>query len=396
MKLVMFCHPPFLNSQSMPRFAAMLKSAYESRGYEVEMWSPRPNVYNWLSNTRFAKWAGYIDQYLIFPAWARKAIKRTSADTLFVFCDQALGPWIPLVKDRPHVVHVHDFIALRSALGDLKENATPITGRIYQRYIRRGFKQARHFISVSKKTRDDLHRFGEVSAKTSECVYNALNYPYAQMSRKDASDVLRNAKLPVPTDGMLLHVSGGQWYKNLPGVVSIYAQYAKQTSEPLPLWCISPKPNAAVSAALKQVPANGRVLFFSNLENLTLQAAYSYARVLLFPSLAEGFGWPIVEARACGCPVVTSDEAPMNEIAGDGVHYIPRLHLEDDRNTWAAKSALLLHDLISWQSIDPERQTDSAHNWAKRFDAGRTIDTYLSIYERVFRASLHDVPLDAA
>src|SRR5258707_6114071 len=153
------------------------------------------------------------------------ALKSFSAATLFVFCDQALGPWVPLVKSRPHVVHAHDLLALRSALGDIPENPTSFTGRIYQRYIRRGFRQARHFISASKKTRDDLHRCGQVAATSSDVVYNGLNFPYEPMARHEAQEVLRTAGFPESPGGVLLHIGGNQWYKNQAGVISIYAQY---------------------------------------------------------------------------------------------------------------------------------------------------------------------------
>lgn len=387
MKLVMFCHPGFLTSQSMPRFARLLKTSYETRGYEVEVWSPRPNLHRFLAGSRFAKWGGYIDQYVLFPQWVRKMVKTVSDDTLFVFCDQALGPWIPLVKNRPHVVHVHDLLALRSALGDLEENPTSMTGRIYQRYIRRGFRQARHFISVSKKTRDDLHRFGQVSAITSEYVYNGLNFPYYPMRQDEALQILRRAKLPGSPEGMLLHVGGGQWYKNLPGVIAIYAKYAAREKNPLPLWCIGPNPRGAALAALEKVPASGRVLFFSKLDNATLQAAYSVARVFLFPSLAEGFGWPLIEARACGCPVITTDAAPMNELPSEDSRFLPRMGLGTDIDAWAELGASLAVDLIAMRNKDPVKSADRARAWAKRFDADKSIDAYLSIYEAVYRSS---------
>jgi glycosyltransferase involved in cell wall biosynthesis len=384
----MFCHPTFLTSQSMPRFARMLKSAYEERGYDVEVWSPNPKIHRFFSTSRTAKWAGYVDQYLLFPAWVRKTLKTTPRDTLFVFCDQALGPWVPLVKDRPHVVHVHDLLALRSALGDLKENPTSLTGRIYQRYIRNGFRQARHFISVSQKTRDDLHRFGQVSAATSEYVYNGLNYRYSRLSTDDAERILKSAGLPFTRESMLLHVGGGQWYKNLPGVIAIYANYAASEAAPIPLWCIGPRPHAAARAALAKVPSNGRVLFFSNLENATLQAAYSYAHLLLFPSLAEGFGWPIVEALACGCPVITSDEPPMNEFASEGVSYIPRLQVDENIDTWAARGASVVRELVARPATDARRHAELARIWADRFDPGKSIDAYLAIYKKVFDQAL--------
>ena len=114
----------------------------------------------WAGEGRLAKWAGYVDQYLLFPRALRRAMRHDAAGTLYVFCDQALGPWLPAVLPRPHVVHCHDLLALRSALGDIAEHATSPTGRVYQRYIRRGFRRARHFISISERSRDDLHRHG--------------------------------------------------------------------------------------------------------------------------------------------------------------------------------------------------------------------------------------------
>jgi glycosyltransferase involved in cell wall biosynthesis len=367
----------------MPRFAGMLETAYRARGHEVQIWAPRAKVFNWFSRSPLQKWGGYIDQYVLFPAWVRKALKSTPADTLFVFCDQALGPWVPLVKHRRHVVHAHDLLALRSALGDIPENPTSLTGKIYQRYIRRGFKHARHFISVSKKTREDLHRFGQVSPLTSDYVYNGLSFPYAPMRREEARRVLTDAGLDPPADGMLLNLGGSQWYKNRPGLIAIYARYAAQVSAPLPLWIVGPEPGAAVQAALAKVPSEGRVLFFSNLSNRTLQAAYSYARVFLFPSLAEGFGWPIVESLACGCPVITTDEAPMNEIVGSAAHYIPRLQPGADIDVWAIQGADLVRRLIAQPIADFETALVAANQLRARFDAEKTIDAYLAIYKNL-------------
>jgi glycosyltransferase involved in cell wall biosynthesis len=398
LKLVIFCHPEFLPSQSMPRFARMLRSCYEARGHEVSLWSPTAKFHRLFAVSKHAKWAGYMDQYLLFPLYVRKALKRTAAETLFVFCDQALGPWIPLVKSRPHVVHVHDLLALRSALGDIKENPTSFTGRVYQRYIRRGFRQAMHFISASKKTRDDLQRFGGVDARTSDVVYNGLNFPYEPMPREEAINVLRDAGYPVPPDGILLHVGGNQWYKNLAGVISIYTHYAVREVDPLPLWCVSPAPTGAATVQLSKLARNGRVLFLQQLTNQTLQAAYSCARAFLFPSLAEGFGWPLVEAQACGCPVVTTNEPPMSEVAGDAAFYLPRLQYGEDIDIWGARGAAVLRDMLSESPENRMRRSERGRAWAKTFDTDRSIDAYLAIYHKILNPesgkSASDLALD--
>jgi glycosyltransferase involved in cell wall biosynthesis len=370
----------------MPRFAGMLKTAYESRGHSVEVWSPSARVFNWVPR-RLSKWAGYVDQYLLFPMTMRRAVTRTSKDTLFVFCDQALGPWVPLVRDRPHVVHVHDLLALRSALGDISENPTSPSGRLYQRYIRRGFRHGRHFISVSKKTLNDLNRFGGVKALTSEVVYNGMNFPYTPLPLAEARAIAEASGIAMPEAGMVLHVGGGQWYKNLAGVIAIYAEYVSRTTEPLPLWCVGPEPNSAVKAAIAKIPQRGRVIFLRSVESATLQALYSAAKVFLFPSLAEGFGWPLVEAQACGCPVITTDEAPMNEVAGAAACYLPRLAGPLDLDSWARQGAMALQGLLSEGPAAKAQRREAGRTLAKRFDQNATIDAYLAIYERVLHGT---------
>lgn len=378
----MFCHPDFMTSQSMPRFAQMLTSAYRARGHRVQVWAPKPRLFKWAPHRRLAKWAGYVDQYVIFPLWVRRAAKQVAPDTLFVFCDQALGPWVPLVADRPHVVHAHDFLALRSALGDVPENPTSITGRVYQNYIRRGFRRGRHFISISEKTQEDLHRFGGVAAASSDVVYNGLNFPYAPLPVEKSDPVLGAAGLEPPSSGFLLHVGGGQWYKNLAGVIALYGEYVASATNPLPLWCVSPEPNADIKVLLRKLPA-GLVRFARNLDSLTLQAMYSRASALLFPSLAEGFGWPIIEAMACGCPVITTDEAPMNEVGGEAACYLPRLRVGDDRAEWGRHGAKVLSGLLAENPEQKARRRATGYAWVKRFDANRAIDGYLSIYQRI-------------
>jgi hypothetical protein len=154
-------------------------------------------VRRWISEGRLAKWAGYVDQYLLFPLRMRAEMAGDPAETLYVFCDQALGPWVPVAAHRAHVIHCHDLLALRSALGDVPENPTSWSGRAYQRYIRRGFSRGRHFISISQKTRADLHRFGGVTPLTSEVVYNGMNHPYQRLLPEQADAMLREAGMPV-------------------------------------------------------------------------------------------------------------------------------------------------------------------------------------------------------
>jgi glycosyltransferase involved in cell wall biosynthesis len=383
LNVVLFTHPHFLPSQSMPRFARMLQTACERHGHSVQVWTPHPCIYRWVPQGRLSKWAGYVDQYLIFPLRVRQALRHEPDDTLFVFCDQALGPWVPLVKHRPHVVHAHDLLALRSALGEFPQNRTSLTGRIYQRYIRRGFSQARKFICISGRTLQDLQRVGGVPASYCEVVHNGLNQHFAPVPMPEALALIGKAGLPLPEQGLVLHVSGSQWYKNVAGVLAIYACYASDRKAPLPLWLVGVKQTEEVRAALAQVPPQGQVRFLYGIDHDLLQAVYSMARTFLFPSFAEGFGWPIVEAQACGCPVITTDDAPMNEIGGPEAIYLPRLEADGDLQGWACHGSQVLTALLEAQPQETARRRLACQAWAQRFEPSHAISRYLHIYETV-------------
>jgi glycosyltransferase involved in cell wall biosynthesis len=288
--------------------------------------------------------------------------------------------WVPLVCDRPHVIHCHDFLAQRSALGEIPQNPTGWSGRIYQRLIRRGFRQGRNFISVSHATQRDLHRFLIEPPMRSEVVWNGLNFQYAPLPAGEVRTRL-GKHADEAAEGVILHVGGNQWYKNRAGVLKIYAAYVARVPKPLPLWMVG----AAVPNSLRQqgeaIPKPGLVRFLEGFTNEQLQAAYCAARALLFPSLAEGFGWPIIEAMACGTSVLTTNQAPMNEIGGHDVTYIPLMPhaAEEEVTEWARHGAELLeHTILAGPK---KRGALLAH--AARFSMDYALDQYEAFYKEI-------------
>ena len=113
-------------------------------------------------------------------------------------------------------------------------------------------------------------------------------------------------------------------------------------------------------------------LELTGVANEDLRALYSTASMMLFPSLQEGFGWPIVEAQACGCPVATSRRGPMDEVAGEAAVYI------DPENPESA--AAILNRAL--ENMEGRRESSIAN--AARFRSGM-IDNYLLLYDKVCR-----------
>jgi glycosyltransferase involved in cell wall biosynthesis len=382
MNIILFTHPDFTSSESMPRFATMIVHGMRKNGHTVSVWSASPFFYNLPAPARLKKWLGYVDQFIVFPLQAKVRIKHLTADTLFVFSDQALGPWVPLVVHRPHVVHVHDFMALRSALNEYPKNPTGWSGQQYQAMIRRGFGHGKNFISVSKKTQSDLARFLPAKPPLSEVVYNGLNFPFRAMSCKESIALLSPLGVAIPSDGFLIHVGGNQWYKNREGVLELYEAYVKRVKQPLPLWMVGSSPTQKMRGAAQRIGVAGSVHFLSNLSNEQVCAAYSLASMLLFPSLAEGFGWPIAEAMACGCMVLTTGEAPMTEVGGDAAFYISN-KAENDAFTWANKSAQVLESALHLSPEEKQLRRANGFAQADKFDSQQTIYKYEAIYQRI-------------
>lgn len=383
MKIVLFSHPDFSVSQSMPRFARMIEGGMAERGHEVQVWTAHPRLYR-LPIKRLKKWLGYFDQFIVFPLEARWRLRHLPEDTLFVFADQALGPWVSLVKKRPHLIHCHDFLALRSSLGEFPGIDVSWTGRIYQSYIRSGFARGVNFVSVSSNTQHELHRFLSREPDLSTVVYNGLNFPYSRLSQIDAHREIRDLKVQFENEGFVLHVGGNQWYKNREAVLAIYEKMASELDRPPALWMVGAPPSEPLLERMQRMKY-GRAYFISGASNRQLQACYSLARALIFPSLEEGFGWPIVEAMACGCPVVTTDAAPMTEIGGDAVVYIPRVRVDDE--SAIAHAASKLEKLLSEDASQADVRRSSGVRQAQLFSTEAAISKYENVYLEVLAAN---------
>ena len=383
-KIIIFSHPDFLGSQSMPRYAQWLAMGIRQRGYETEMWKPIPKIYNFPFPKRFKKWLGYMDEYILFPQQVRRKLKKQPKDTLFVIADQALGPWVPLVKERLHVVHCMDFLAQRSALGEIPENPTGKTGQLYQKYIRNGYRQGKNFISISKNTRKDLHRFLGFQPKISEAIYLGLTRDFHPAENKIALCEKLSNSLNIPVNsGFFLHISGGQWYKNKAGVVYIYNAWRKISPLALPLVLVGSM-GEDVNKIIADSPFCKEIFVLKNADDQLVQDLYAGASMFLFPSLAEGFGWPIAEAMASGTPVVTTNEPPMNEVAGDAAILADRMPRQQSEIAhWAMSVAEKIERFMQMSEAEKIAFINKGIENAKRFDSEKALDEIEKVYRKI-------------
>jgi glycosyltransferase involved in cell wall biosynthesis len=355
--------------QSMLRYAEMLQHELSSRGWQAEIAYP-PVVLGGFSFLRgpLKKWIGYIDKYLLAPAYLRRRVRH--ADIVHI-CDHSNAMYLQCAGTRPALITCHDLLAIQAARGAYAGVTIGLTGRMLQRWITSNLVRAKHVICVSKKTQQDLRRLAPQMNADTEVIYHTLNWKYSPATADAIATAKKNSGLE-PETQYLLHVGGNQWYKNRLGAMKIFAALQQYPQFQDVKFIMAGKPwTEEMRRYCDSAGLTAKMVERVSVTNEDLQALYSGAIALLFPSLEEGFGWPVLEAQACGCPVIVSDRAPMTEIAGEAAVYIdPEAPAESARRIASHISAL------------PALSAGGIEN-AERFNAARMMASYQKFYEKV-------------
>ncbi|TET51918.1 MAG: glycosyltransferase family 1 protein [Anaerolineales bacterium] len=216
---------------------------------------------------------------------------------------------LPLVRPRASVATVHD-------LGYLHfPEAHPWRQRTYLDISTRwNAVTAAHLLADSEATRDDLiSHYGVTPGKIT------VAYPGRDETLAPVGDaaLIDAAKARYGIDGdYFLFLGTLQPRKNLARLIAAYASLAADT-----LLVLAGKQGwfySDLCSQVRRLGLEGRVLFPGYIDQADKAALLSGATAFVFPSLYEGFGLPVVEAQACGCPVITSVTSSLGEVAGDG------------------------------------------------------------------------------
>jgi glycosyltransferase involved in cell wall biosynthesis len=295
-------------------------------------------------------------------------------------CDHSNAIYTSQLRGVPHLVTCNDLLAIRSARGEFPAHRTRWSGRLLQRLILRGLRQARRITCISHATATDARRLVGDSMPTIDVTHMGLNHPYRPWPLTEArARVQALLGWPEPRP-YLLHVGGEQWYKNRRGGVRLYAAHREAMGDRAPQLLLAGSSPADETAGLLSAHCDlGRnVQAPGEIDNETLRACYSAAELLVFPSLEEGFGWPILEAQACGCRVLTTGKAPMNEVGGSSPFYLPADPLAD-----LASAVNLLQSALG--EPEPARAARVAAGFenAARFSTAKMVDAYAAIYREL-------------
>ena len=369
--------------ESMRRFARMLLDGLRARGRAVDLVTPGVWFARSLPTTRGpGKWLAYLDKFVLFPWTLRRRVRALGAGGIVQICDHSNAMYVLAAGSAGHPVLVvcHDLGAVRGALGEPTDVSASRAGRVLQRWIARSLGLADLIACVSTATELDVKRLirrPDGSLPRTERVLNGFNAPFSVLP----SDETRARLAAVPGLGssapFVLNVGSSLPRKNRAGVVRIFASLKDYWPDG---WLVFA--GESLTDDVRRVAAalgvSDRIVEVVKPSGVVLEALYNGAAALLFPSRFEGFGWPAIEAQACGCPVLCSDAGSLPEVVG-GSGFI---RSADDEQAFADElQRLLCHPAAR------ARRVEAGLANVLRFRTDGMLDHYVRLHDELAGAT---------
>lgn len=221
---------------------------------------------------------------------------------------------LPVKKTCSAVITVHDLAFLR-----YPEAFTWATRMYYRLFFPRSLKNADMIIADSHATKNDIIKEYGLHPNKIKVIHLAVEDEFKRVQEKEALEKIRK-KYNLP-EKFFLFVGLLSPRKNLVNILKAYERLG--VSHHLVLvggkgWLYED-----IFAEIEMLGIREKVHWIGYVEDrMELPAFYTLAEALVFPSFYEGFGFPILEAMACGCPVITSAVSSMPEIAGDAALFV--------------------------------------------------------------------------
>ena len=316
------------------------------------------------------------NRFVDYPRWIRR--HRRDFD-LFHLVDHSYSQ---LVHDLPAgrtIVTCHDLDTFRCLLEPGKEKRSrwfqAMAGRILA-----GFRQAAHVITNSEATRQKLLHYGLFAPERITVIHSGVHPAFTPFPNAIADAEARSLLgPPSPDEIRLLSVGSTIPRKRMDVLLRVFAEVRKDFPSTRLLRVGGPFTEAQSQLARDlRVEVNISVLPFITRE--VLAAVYRDTTVLLQPSEAEGFGMPIAEAMACGCPVVASDLEALREVGGSACRYCPVGDIEAWKRTIAQELDELPRQITAQSRRQQAIEQASRYTWAE--NARRTTDIYRRVIEQ--------------
>lgn len=294
---------------SMNRYGDRIEDLWAASGEGTDGWSTKrirlAGRMPWLAGLG-GRVAGWV-RHGVLAVRARHVLPRVEADLVHVL-DGSYAYVARWVEGTPLLGTVHDVIPLLGMRGVLRNRPSAI-GRVLVEASVRQWARMRTVLACSARTAADISAHAGIPGDHIEVVPHWIRTPARPVGDGDDVDAGRRAM-------RILHVGNNSFYKNRAGVIRVFARVAREDAR-VELILAGAPPTAALRREASACGVAARTRFVVHPSDAVLDGLYRASRVLLFPSLYEGFGWPPLEAMARGCPVVCSSEGSLPEVVGE-------------------------------------------------------------------------------
>jgi glycosyltransferase involved in cell wall biosynthesis len=303
-----------------------------------------------------------------YPLWEQIALPR-AAKKYKVEILHCTSNTAPIFCHIPLVLTLHDIIFLEKRAYK-NDSLYQEMGWHYRRLVvPRILHKCKKIITVSKFERDHIQEMLHISGERLLAIYNGYNPHFCV--KEGLQEV---AKKYIPSDGFLFFLGNTDPKKNTTNVLKAYSEYLRKSTVKRDL-LIADLKEEFIDAMLKEEGIEDikpHIWLPGYISNTDLPAIYNHAFTFLYPSLRESFGIPIIEAMACGTPVITSDTSAMPEIAGEDAILINPKKPEE-----ITGALLKLESARDWY----DKQVGYGLERAKMFSWRHTAENLLKVYK---------------
>lgn len=281
---------------------------------------------------------------------------------------------LPFYSSLPKIVTIHDLIPLVFP----REFPSGLIGKLKWRLQQIAMKGINAIITDSYASKEDIKRIMQIPDEKIHVVYLAASNEFRPIVNKTPLKKTKEKyKLP---EKFVLYVGDATWNKNLVRLI----QAVRKTKIPLVMV------GAALKNKLTQIEKSNpwnkdlikvqklakedKTILTGFVETENLVNLYNLATVFVMPSIYEGFGLPVLEAMACGLPVITSKAGSLEEVAGDGAYFVDPDSVDD-----IAKGVQDVYVNIDLQRSLSEKGIVRAKNFSWEKTANQTMDVFKKV-----------------
>ncbi|MFA4874440.1 MAG: glycosyltransferase family 1 protein [bacterium] len=237
-----------------------------------------------------------------------------------------------------------------------------------------GMARAARVIAISESTKKDILKYTDVVEEKISVVYQGVDNCFKPIrDEKLLDDIANKYGIDRRSRRIILNVANNQQRKNHEGILKAVRVLRDRNPDILLLHV----GDTLHSGQMELAKALGLADILQDVGQVSqedLVSLYNLADVLLFPSFYEGCGWPILEAHACGTPVITSRTSSMPEMAGDAALIVDPYDIRDIAN---ATAEVLINDHLRKSLIERGLQQVKKYSWENH------VNGVISVYDDI-------------